>query len=177
MDAVGIAITLYAETQVLIGFVYLPYGQRLSDLLNSATERQPKNKGTFLELSGVTVFHTDGRKERPETAYINKATIQLVATADSDAGRGIGAKVGSDTYPFVQKSPVRAKMCVPGYEIRGTMHCARGQRVRQLLEERLMFLPLTDVKIRASDKDIWWAAPFVAVNREQISILQHEEFQ
>lgn len=175
MDAVGIPVTLYVETQVLTGFVYPPRGKRLSDLLNNVVVGQSEDGGKFLELSDVTISHTDGTRERPQTAYINKSTIQLVSTPDSDSGRGIGAKVGSKAYPFVQKSPVRVRIRLPGYELSGSMHCASGQRVWHLLEEKLMFLPLTDARIRTREKGLWWTAPFTVINREQIFSFQHEE--
>jgi len=89
--------------------------------------------------------------------------------------RGIGAKDGQKRYPYVHKSPVRARMRMPSYELTGNIHCANGQRTPQLLEEELMFLPLTDARIRVFTGGNWWGANFVAVNRRQIFSLQYEE--
>ena len=175
MDAERLAVTLYLQTEVLIGSIYRPHEQRLLDLLNGAIISRPENSGMFLNLSDVTISHTDGKKERLPTAYINKATIQLAATPDGDSARGIGAKVGPKPYPFVQKSSVPVRLQMPAYALIGSMHRASGQRLWNVLEEKLMFLPLTDVKIRPITNGIWWTALFVAVNREQILSLQEEE--
>ena len=175
MDGEWIAVKLYMDEQVLTGSVYLPPEKRLSDLLNGIAARQSERKGDLLELSDVTTFHTDGTKERADTSYINKTNIRVLATLDNDSGRGIVANSNRRAYPFVQKSPVRARMRVPGYELIGTLHCAIGQKVRQVLEEKLMFIPVTDTRIRLANKDTWLRAFFAAVNREQVLFLQHEE--
>ena len=175
MDAEPLAVTLYMQTQVLIGFILQPHEQRLLDLLNGALPSPPESSGTFLKLSDVTISHAYDKKEKLPTAYINKATIQLAAAPDGNMARGIGAKVGPKPYPFVPKSPVRVSLRMPAYALIGSMHCTRGQRTWQVLEENQMFLPLTDAKIRPLTNGIWWTALFVAVNREQILSLQEEE--
>ncbi len=103
--------------------------------------RRPEGRGMFLDLSDVTIQCADGGEERLPTAYINKATIQLAATSDADAGRGIGAKAGHKPYPFVDKLAVPVRLRMPAYALSGSMHCASGQRAWHVLEERLMFLP------------------------------------
>ncbi len=107
MDAEWLAVTLYMQTQILIGSILQPHEQRLLEILNGALLSPPESSGTFLKLNDVTISHTYGNKEKLPNAYINKATIQLAATLDSDSARGIGAKVGPKPYPFVPKSPVR----------------------------------------------------------------------
>ncbi|GAI32757.1 unnamed protein product [marine sediment metagenome] len=168
-------VELYMQTQILSGFIYQPYEGRLLDLLNGVWVRQPESRGRFIELSEVTIHYVDGKTERLPSAYINKATIQLAATSDGDLARGLGVKVGPKPYPFMQKlsAPVRLRM--PAYALVGNMHCTSRQRAWHVLEEKLMFLPLTDVKIRALANGIWSNVPFVAVNREQILSLQEEE--
>jgi len=160
-------VTLYMQTQVLIGSVYELHEQRLLDLLNDVFVWRPGNSGKFLELSGVTTSHADGKKERLPTAYINKVTIQL-ATPDGDSARGIGAKAGHKPYPFVEKSPLPVRLRLPAYVLIGSMHGTSGQRAWHVMEEKRMFLPLTNVRIRARTNGIWWTALFVAANREQI---------
>ena len=44
-----------------------------------------------------------------------------------------------------------------------------------MLEEKLMFLPLTNVTIRPHENGIREIAPFAAVNREKILSFQPEE--
>jgi len=175
MSGERLSVTLYTEIQVLTGFIHQACEQRLLDLLNGTSLSTPETSGTFLELSDVTIFHPNGKKEKLPTAYVNKATIQLAATPDGDSARGIGAKVGPKPHPFVPKSPVWVSLRMPTYALVGSMHCASGQKVRHLLGKTLMFLPVTDAKIRPLTNGIWWAAPFVAVNKEQIVSLQQEE--
>jgi hypothetical protein len=175
MSEERLSLTVYQETQVLIGFINQPHEQRLLDLLNSTSLGAPETSSTFLELSDVTIFHTDGKKEKLPTAYINKATIQLAATPDVNSARGIGAKAGPKSYPFVPKSPVGISLQVPAYVLVGSMHCAIGEVVRNLLGGKLTFLPVTDAKIRPITNGLWWTAPFVAVNKEQIVSLRQEE--
>jgi hypothetical protein len=175
MDAERLAVTLYMQTQVLTGAVLQPHEQRLSDLLNGALPGPAENSGTFLKLSDVTISHADGRKERLPATYVNKATIQMAATPEADAARGIGAKFGPKPYPFVPKSPVRVSLRMPAYALIGSMHRAGGQGIWNVIEEKLMFLPLTNARIRPTTNGIWWTALFVAVNREQILSLQEEE--
>lgn len=166
-------VAVYLDAQVLTGTVSLPRGKRLSDFLNSGIAGQPTSN--FLELSEVTISHVDGRKEKAQTAYVNKTGIQLLATLEKDTSRGIGATDGPKPYPFVQKSPSRARMRMPNYELTGSLHCAGGQELQQLLEENMMFLPLTEARIRATDGQLSWNAAFVAVNRGQIHSLRSEE--
>lgn len=176
MSGEWLSITFYMETQVLTGFIHQPAEQRLLDLLNGASLSTPETSGIFIGLTDVTISHTNGKKEKLPTAYVNKATIQLVTTPDDgNSARGTGAKVGPKSYPFVPKSPVWVSLRMPAYALVGSMHCASGQEIRHLLGGKLMFLPITDAKIRPLTNGIWWTAPFVAVNKEQIVSLQQEE--
>jgi len=170
-----IRVCVHLDSQTITGNVSLPREKRLSDLLNGSTVGQAEHNAMFLELTDVIISHADGTEEKTPTSFINKAAIQLLTTLDEDLARGVGAKDSPKQYPYVNKSPVRARMRMPGYELRGNVHCAGGQRAPQLLEEQFMFLPLTDARIRVSKGDDWWGATFVAVNRRQILSLQYEE--
>ena len=174
-DAAWLAVTLCLQTQVSSGFIYLPYEERLLDLLNGVRGRGPESPGRFLTLSNLTIHEADGKQERLATAYINKAIIQLAAIWDSNSGRGIGAKAGYKPYPFVEKLSVPVKLHLPGYSLTGSMHCASGERAWHVLDERLMFLPLTNVEVHPLANGAWSKVPFVAVNREQILSLQEED--
>jgi len=170
-----IPVCVHLDSQTITGNVSLPRGKRLSDLLNGSIVGQAEHNAMFLELTDVIISHADGTEEKTRTSLINRATIQLLTTLDKDSARGIGAKDHSKQYPYMHKSPVRARMRLPSYELSGDIHCASGQRVSYLLEERFMFLPLTDARILVSKGDDWWGATFVAVNRRQILSLQYEE--
>ncbi len=168
MTKAQLAVTLYMETQTLTGFIYQPKEERLSDLLNAVSLRR-ENRGRFVELSYVAIQYTDGQEEEKlPTAYINKATIQVAVTIDGDLAKGIGGKVGAKPYPFVEKLPVLVRVRMPAYILMGNMHCASGQMAWHALEEKPMFLPLTNVSICRADNSHWWKVPFAAVNREQM---------
>jgi len=129
MDAERVPVTLYMDTQVLIGFIYRPYEERLLDLFNGIFVRRPENRGRFVEVIDITIHHPDGRRERLPVAYINKSIIQLAAVSDGDPARGIGGKVGYRYPPFVQKSQVPVRLRTPAYVLLGSMHCSRGQKI------------------------------------------------
>ncbi len=176
MDAARwLAVKFYMQAEVVSGFIYQPYEERLLDLLNGVSVRQTESRGKFLALSDVTIQQADAREERLPTAYINKATIQLATTPEGDLARGIGARAGYKPYPFVEKSPVPVRLHMPAYAVTGSMHQARDQRVWHILEEGFTFLPITNVQIHALANGISSAVSFVAVNREQILSLQEEE--
>lgn len=169
-----IAITLCLQTQMSSGYVYLPPDERFSDLLNSTGVRRPESRGKFLALSDVTVKEADREPVKLPTTYINKSTIYLAAMWDANSGRGIGARSGYKPYPYVDKIPLPVSVQLPGYFLTGNIHCARGERAEQVLEERLTFLPLTDVEVRPLANGMWSNVPFIAVNREWILSLQEE---
>lgn len=175
MYAQNVAVSVHMPAQVLTGVVSLSPERRLSDFLNGDFIGQSNSSGTFLKLTDVTIFHTDGTKERAETIYINKDTIQMLRTLENDSARGIGAYDGSKQYPFVHKSPVRTAMCMPDYEINGYLHCTNAQGVPQLLTQELAFLPCTDAKIHGIDGDNRWNAGFVAINRRQVCSFKQDE--
>ena len=174
MDAARLAVTVYMQGQVLTGFIHQPHKRRLLDLLNGIFVSQAGSEGRFLTLRDVTISQADGRKERLPTAYISKASIELVVP-DGDLARGIGTKVGYKPYPFVQKAKVPVRVCTPAYVLIGNMHYASGQKVQHLLQEKLGFLPVTNVKIRVLTNGIWQPAVFAAVNREQILSVEEQE--
>ena len=72
MYAQKIAVTVYNGVQRLIGFVALPPGKRLSDLLNGTVGGQADNSNAFLELTDVTIWHENGRKERQEKSLFSQ---------------------------------------------------------------------------------------------------------
>jgi len=170
-----LAVKLYMQTQVLSGFIYSPSEDRLLDILGGLSVRRPQSRGRFLELSDVTIQHADGREEKLPAAYVNKATVHLAATSTANSGRGLGAKLGPKPYPFVEKSPVPVRLLTAAYAVTGSLHRGNYQRAWHVLEERPMFLPLTNGEICALANGTRWKVPFVAVNKEHVLSLQEEE--
>jgi hypothetical protein len=168
-------IKLYMQTQTVIGSIsYAPTPEaRLIDALNGVTDRGPVKKGRFLELSDVTIQHTDGSKEKLKTSYINKSTIQLAVTlGGADSGRGIGAHDGPKLYPFVEKTPLPVRIETNDYVIIGNMYHIRYQKVWIVLEDTVPFLPVTHAQIVTLSNNTTEMVPFVAVNKEHILSLQ-----
>lgn len=157
------------------GFIHCPQDERLVDLLSGVSVRSPEDRGRFLELSDVTIYHADGKEEKLPTANINKSTIHLVSTLDADSGRGIGGKAGPKPYPFMDKLSVRVTLQTLAYTVTGDMYRASYQKIWHVLEQSLLFLPLTDVEICTLANGTCVHVPFAALNKEQIILLQEEE--
>ncbi len=166
--------TFYMHDKVLIGTVSLPHGKRLSDFLNGANGALNADASRFIKLTNVTVCHNDGTKENVETAHVNKSTIEIVATVDGDVVRGIGAQMTPKHYPFVPKTKVRASITMPDFDVAGYLHCAKGQDLGDVIEDKIEFLPVTDAQIRGAQIDVSRSTVFCAVNKEQIDSLYHE---
>ena len=67
-----------------------------------------------------------------------------------------------------KKSPVPVVLELPTYTLNGSLHCADGQCLKDLLNQNLAFLPLTDVTISPHTNGTKWQGPFVVVNKEQV---------
>ena len=168
-------IKLYMQTQVVMGNIsYAPTPEaRLIDALNGITDKGPVKKGRFLELTDVTIQHSDGSKEKLKISYINKSTIQLAATlGDADSGRGIGAHNGPKLYPFIEKTPLPVRIETHDYVINGNMYHIRYQKVWIVLEDTAPFLPITHAQVVTLSNNTQEMIPFVAVNKEHILSLQ-----
>jgi hypothetical protein len=170
-------IKLYMQSQVLIGSIYYaPTPEaRLLDALNGLADTGPVKHGRFLELTGVTIQHTNGTEEKLPIAYINKATIHLSGTlGDANAGRGVGAQTGLKTYPFVEKSPVSVRLETQSYIVTGYMYRVSFQKIWQVLEDTSIFLPITHAQVYTVATGSSEKLSFVAVNKEYILALQEE---
>lgn len=170
-------VKLYMEKQVLTGSIYYaPTPEaRLLDALNGIADTGPVKRGKFLELNHVSIQHDDGRQEKLGVSYINRATVILAATiGEADAGRGIGARPGLKTYPFIEKTAIAVSLETQDYFIVGYMHRLAAQKVWSVLEDALPFLPLTSTVITNRLTQKRELMPFIAVNKEHI-ISVHEE--
>jgi hypothetical protein len=173
-DTVGIELTLYTQTLVLSGSVSRLEEGRLLDLLNDGSDQRGQGASPFLELSNVNARDAGERKKILPNAYIEKASVYMAVLADANAARGVGAKAGHKSFPFVLKSPVPVELHMADYVLVGNMHCANGQKPQDVLSEKPRFLPLTDVSIRTLRNDIELTAPFVAANKEHVLPLEKE---
>jgi hypothetical protein len=162
-------IVLFMQTEVLNGSIFIstPEG-RLLDQLNNSFYGEPDNRNEFLELTNVTILHSDSTEENLPLVHINKAAIQMAAITDDNLNRGAGARAYHNSYPFVEKEVVRAKIEMAGYKITGSMHRIRQQSVGRLLGERTEFIPLTHAEVYSTANGKRWHLAFLAVNKKQI---------
>jgi len=122
MNKVRTEVTLYTQTGILSGSVYHLEGERLSDLLNDVSDRRGCRASPFLDISNVNPQNLEGYSEIPPTAHIKKATIYIITLADTNAARGVGAKDGLKSFPFVPKSRVPVGLQMAYYSLIGNMH-------------------------------------------------------
>ena len=102
-------------------------------------------------------------------ACLNKASILFVR--EFEAGEIRPRPKG---YPYVIKSAVGVRLYLPFYTLTGQMHCARGERTSDVLNQPLMFLPLTNVEIIPSVGRSE-SVGFIAVNKGQLILLEEVE--
>ena len=141
---------------------------RLLDELNGRINLGPENREKFLNLTKVVIQHLDGPQEKATMVHVNKDTIQMAATTNVNAGRGIGGKSGPKPYPFAEKVAIPVKIMMSGYEIIGNMYRVSHQKIEHVLIEKTLFVPLTDAVVVANVSRKKWYVPFLDVNKDQI---------
>ena len=166
---VGVQIT--APPHICTGYVYCLEGRRLCDQLNDVFPGTVPPKKDFLSVSDIKMYSVTGVGEEVPFACFNKANMLFVREVEEGQTRGLGAEPGYKHYPYVAKSPKAVKLYMPSYILTGHMHCAQGERVSDVLNSELRFLPLTNVEI-SSSVGSESGISFVAVNRGQIVLLE-----
>lgn len=69
---------------------------------------------------------------------------------------------------IVSKRSIHATVQTTTHLMRGLVHVRRDQRIKDELNADEKFLALTDVNVLATDGQILFQAPFLAVNRAHI---------
>jgi hypothetical protein len=167
-------IFLSVQSRVISGHIYLQGEERLLDVLNRVSKRS-ESRSEVLELSDVDIKDSQGQVEHRASVFVMKPSIDFAVTWERDGGRGVGANKDIRAYPYTPKSPVAAKVDLPTHSLNGQVHCTRGQRASNLLEENTTFIPMTNVSVEPPESGLWRDIAFVAVNRGQILCLQPEE--
>ncbi len=169
---IQICAPAYALPHICIGYIYCPQGRRLLDHLNDIFPGTVPEYNNFLSVTGVQMCSVRGQTETVSFACLNKANIIFVRESQDGQTRGLGGKLGPKRYPYVPKSSVAVKLYLPFYTLTGIMHCVRDERPSDTLNLALRFLPLTNVEISPSAGGGESKVGFVAVNREQIILLE-----
>jgi len=169
----------YALTHLCVGYIYCLEGRRLLDHLNDVFPSTLPEEKAFLSIKEVEMYSLKGAPEKAgaerktaQFACLNKANILFVREFEDRQTRGIGGKAGCKGYPYVLKSSVPVKLHLPFYVLTGHMHCAKEERVSDVLNLALRFLPLTNVEICPSVGGCESGISFVAVNKHQIILVE-----
>jgi len=155
-----IPVKAYTDTGIFTGVLSLPTGVRLSDFINLPAQ--------FLHFKNEDDINNE-RTAAVDEIHLNKKSINLLTTVNDDDKGGFTQK---KKFPYVNKIPVSVKIYVNEYEINGNLFGLHEDSLTQMLERNQMFLPCTDVDIHNRHSDEKWHANFVAVNQNNISVLQ-----
>ena len=168
-----VPLELYTGSRVLSGQVSYHTGSRVTELLNGevAINTDRAVKSGFIGLSDCTRLDSVDASPKEHTIYVRKSSIQMVAIADSDTGRGVGADSNHKNYPFVNKSPVEVSLDLDGYTVTGSIYCRQGQTILDVLDDERSFLPMTSVKITRRN-NVECSRPFAAINKRKIESIE-----
>lgn len=170
-DRSWVAVEFFVGSQVLSGYLSISAGRRLLDMLNKLGDHERDVNSDYVEFTAAA----ESSDEEPRRArYVRKSAVELAAVSEPDLARGAGAETSPDVYPRVEKSTVHVSLEMVGYSLEGTMHTLPGRTIRDVLDEKAVFLPLTDVTI-ARENHLYGTRPFVAIKKEQIISLKEEK--
>jgi hypothetical protein len=158
-------VFVYTPTYILSGYIYCLPKQRLLDLLNSELPGGLHVNTDFLPVTEATSHTLNDTETTTQLALISKANILFISEIKQHGEPSIEASY--TLHPAVEKFLIIAKLHIPPYILSGQMHCAKGQRLSDLLNRKDKFLPMTNVDIVPSS-GIRQSAVFVAVNKAQI---------
>lgn len=159
-------VCVYTPTCIINGYIYRLHKQRLLDLLNSVVAGTLRVGIDFLPVTQATSHALDGTKTTTEFALINKTNILFASEIEQEGEPSTEASY--ELPPAVGKFLIIAKLHMPPYILSGQMHCAKGQRLSDLLNTKDRFIPMTNVDIVPSSS-IRQSAVFAAVNKAQIT--------
>jgi hypothetical protein len=170
-----INVEFYTQSEVLSGHITCPLGFRLLDLFNDQGQNDENSTSEFIELVNTSKdIKWNSFRDAPKE-YLRKTSIYMVAVPDAETARGLGAKGSQKTYPFVVKLPRTVNIEMMFYSIAGTAYLPEGQTLRELLNERARFLPLTDVTI-TRNHHLFATRPFCIVNKDQIVSMKEQNY-
>jgi hypothetical protein len=167
-------VRLHTSAHIVDGYIHVLPKQRLLDILNGVLRGTLRTDEQFLQVSEAELCSLDGTKVTLQSAYINRANILFAREIEDVQTQGLGGEVRHKLYPFVSKSSISVRLCMPLYTLTGQMHCAEGQHLSDLLNRGERFLALTNVQI-APARGAESMVSFVAINKAQIISLEEVE--
>ena len=79
-----------------------------------------------------------------------------------------------ESLSFPSQIPAHVTLHLKNFVITGTLHLSEMQTVKELLNEKITFLPITEATI-SHDYKLVGTRPFVIVNKELILISREEK--
>jgi hypothetical protein len=135
------------------------------DVLNSVLPGGLRVDIDFLPVTEATNHTLNYTETTTQLALINKANILFISEIKQHGEPN--TKASYKLPPAVERFLIMAKLYIPPYILSGQMHCAKGQRLSELLNKKDKFLAMTNVGIVPSS-GIRQSAAFIAVNKAQI---------
>jgi hypothetical protein len=164
-------VRLYTSAHIVDGYIHVLPKQRLLDILNGMLRGALRTDEEFLQVNEAELYSADGTKVTLQSGYINKANVLFAREIEDGQTGGPGGEVGHKLYPFVSKSAAAVRLYMPLYTLTGQMHCAKRQRLSDVLNRGERFLALTNVEIVSSGGSSE-SVSFLAINKEQIISLE-----
>jgi hypothetical protein len=165
LDNVSIPVELGMHSEIKNGYINCPKYFRLLDVLNG----DGYDNANFIELANSPdVNEGIATADKPQVC-VRKSAVELVAVSESNLARGLGAESGWRSYPFMLKKPVQVSLQLQSYSLVGTLHLSEAQTVPELLNEKNLFLPITDVTI-SHEFRLYGTRPLAIVNKDHIML-------
>ncbi|MDD5510375.1 MAG: hypothetical protein PHI12_06180 [Dehalococcoidales bacterium] len=144
---------------VCSGYINCPY-YRLLDVINNTLPMTTQDSNEeYLRIKEVNIYCLK-RRETAEVASINKDDISFIRPIDHTG------------IPLIEKQLRRIRLYLPSYTLTGLeqYHMIRYRRNSLGLVPR--FSPVTDVEISSQISGVKHGSPYVAVNREHVSLVE-----
>jgi hypothetical protein len=168
-----IKVEFYIQSGVLKGQLACPLGFRLLDLFNNTEMVDDTSPGEFIEFVNGANFKKGESYFKAPKEYIRRTSVHLVAVPDAETGRGLGSRNSLKTYPFICKLPRLVKIEMQHYSLLGTAYLREEQTMRELLNEKTQFLPLTDVMI-THEGNLEGSRPFSIINKQWVISIKEQ---
>ncbi|MBA7581748.1 hypothetical protein ES708_23659 [subsurface metagenome] len=165
-------IKIYTVAPVCTGYINVPLRRRLLDVLNGVPIGELRTSEEFLPVSEARISSSDGSELTAQNAYLNRAKILFVKEVGGEETKEPGGEVVPRKYPFIEKLSAPVKLLMPFFTLTGRMYYAKNQHLRDMLNSKPRFLPLTNVAIYPAEGESESGVSFVAVNKEQIISLE-----
>jgi hypothetical protein len=169
LESVSIPVEMCMKFEIKSGFINCPKFYRLLDMFNG----EGYDNGPFIEIASSPFSNDNSNTSEKPQICVQKSSMELIAVPETNLARGLGSDSGWRSYPFVLKKPITVNIQLHSYSLTGTLHLSETQTMRELLNERSQFLPMTDVTI-SHEYRLYGTRPFAIVNKNHILVSREE---